>query len=160
MGSGTGLGGICMAKLLEQRYPDLTCSIYLTDICTKAIDAIRDNLTKSGNLARPERVSLETLEWGNHGATWAQEKAAGFDLIIASDVVYLPECVDPLIESSKYFLRENTGRCLLVNNLVRVEEFLGQIEAKTAEMGLLHTYEPDIIEDQHKKEKKFKVSLI
>ena len=27
-----------------------------------------------------------------------------FDLLVASDVVYLPECVEPLLNSIKYFL--------------------------------------------------------
>ena len=97
----------------------------MTDICTKALDAIQINLTSHGNLQYPDRVSLEPVEWGNNINEWAIQHANSFDLIVASDVVYLPECVDPLIESVKHLLRADTGKCLLVNNLVRTEEFLG-----------------------------------
>mgnify|MGYP001069933160 CR=1 FL=1 len=31
--------------------------------------------------------------------------AGHFDMIIASDVVYLPECVEPLVKSLGYFLK-------------------------------------------------------
>ena len=151
-----------MARVLEENLSEEAVSpqIFLTDVCAKALDAIRDNLTRDGNLSRPERVTLTELEWGNHGVAWASEAANSFDLIIASDVVYLPECVDPLIESVKHFIKPNTGRCLLVNNLVRTEAFLGQIEDKIASLGLTLAYEPDIIEDPQDKAKKFKVSLI
>ena len=98
-------------------------------------------------MSQPERVTLNVLEWGKHEASWASEAANSFDLIIASDVVYLPECVDPLIESVKHFIKPNTGRCLLVNCLVRTEAFLCQIEDKATTLGLTLAYEPDIIED-------------
>ena len=117
-----------MARALEQVNSNAT--IVMSDICTKALDAIRLNLTKNGNMkaSTAERVELVAVEWGNNESDWAIEHAGSFDLIIASDVVYLPECVDPLIHSVKHFLKPNTGKCLLVNCMVRTEAFLPQIE--------------------------------
>ena len=129
LGSGTGLGGICMAKLLEaevnaELMSDLTSSVVMSDICTKSLDTLSTNLSKAGNLTNVDRVSLVELEWGNHSSDWARQNQGAFDLIIASDVVYLPECVDPLLHSIRHFLKPATGKCLLVNNLVRTEAFL------------------------------------
>ena len=132
LGSGTGLGGICMAKLLEaerneELMSDLTSSLVMSDICTKSLDTISTNVKKAGNLTNVDRISLVELEWGKHDSEWARQNQGTFDLIIASDVVYLPECVDPLLHSIKHFLKPISGKCLLVNNLVRIEAFLGQI---------------------------------
>ena len=44
LGSGTGLGGICMARLLEAQdnelTRDLTSSIFMSDICVKSLDVL------------------------------------------------------------------------------------------------------------------------
>ena len=126
LGSGTGLGGISTAKILENQKSDLTSppELYLTDICTKSLDTVRNNLTLANNLSKPERITLVPLEWGKHDDDFAREHAGTFDLIIASDVVYLPECVDPLFKTIAHFLKPGTGRSLLVNCLVRTGPFL------------------------------------
>ena len=44
LGSGTGLGGICMARLLEAQdnelTSDLTSRIFMSDICVKSLDVL------------------------------------------------------------------------------------------------------------------------
>lgn len=167
LGSGTGLGGICMARLLEEvcdertnALSDLTSTIVMSDVCAKALEVIQRNLANNGNLCKPERIQLKELEWGTHDSTWARDLQGSFDLVIASDVVYLPECVDPLLHSVKHFLKPVTGKCLLVNALVRTEAFLGQIDRTCDALGLNLQYCPDVVEEAQNKSKTFKVSLL
>ena len=91
-------------------------------------------------------MQTKELAWGlqNNGPDWAAESS--FDLIIASDVVYLPECVEPLVQSVNHLLKPGAGRCLFLNCIVRCGPFLGPIETKCAEIGLTLEYEPDIVE--------------
>lgn len=74
-------------------------------------------------------------------------------------MVYLPECVTPLVETVSYLLKPGTGKSLFVNCLLRTEPYLGPIEAKCAELGLTVQYEPDVNEHATDKAKRFKVSL-
>ena len=64
LGSGTGLGGICISKLLETYYPDLEREVTLTDICLKSLEVLHNNLSHNGNLSRPELVKTKELAWG------------------------------------------------------------------------------------------------
>ena len=57
LGSGTGLGGITMAKLLELEQPTLAGTVCLTDICIRALEVINTNLTLAGNLTSHENVT-------------------------------------------------------------------------------------------------------
>ena len=61
LGSGTGLGGICLTKLLEKI--DCKAEIYMTDICEKALEVIQTNL--QANDVKTE-VNLKPLAWGVH----------------------------------------------------------------------------------------------
>ena len=62
LGSGTGLGGISLTKLLEK----IGCQaeVYMTDVCEKALEVIQTNL-QANNLKTA--VNLKPLEWGVHG---------------------------------------------------------------------------------------------
>ena len=135
LGSGTGLGGICISKLLETYYPDLEREVTLTDICLKSLEVLHNNLSHNGNLSRPELVKTKELAWGLQSCPdWAEPTS--FDLIIASDVVYLPECVELLIQSVSHLLKPGSGRGLFVNCMLRTEPYLIPIEEKCAELGL------------------------
>ena len=92
-------------------------------------------------------MRLLQLEWGNHAnetQTADIYKEPGFpenmggqvDLIIASDVIYLPECVEPLFNSIKYFLKPKTGKCVVVSNHVRIDPYQSQIDKFIPEIGL------------------------
>ena len=79
-------------------------------------------------------------------------KESSFDLILASDVVYLPECVEPLIQSIRYFLKPESGRCLFVNNRVRLDGFQKQIDQLLVEYQL----KTELCEEIIVKDQKFK----
>ena len=132
----------------------------MTDICSKALDFIDISVKLSQNLTKPDVIALKELAWGRHEDEYWQSMQGQFDLILASDVVYLPECVDPLIESVKFFLKPGTGKCLMVNAFVRCEAFLGQLSQKCDSLGINLAYDPDIEEDPTDKSKRFKVSLM
>ena len=100
----------------------------MTDICEKSLKTIRKNF-KENNLNDADDIKLCQLAWGNHSkpkdVTFTHEGfpvdyGASFDLVIASDVVYLPECIEPLIKSMRYFCSQ---RCLFVNNRIRLDPF-------------------------------------
>ena len=44
LGSGTGLGGICLTKLLSKAMKQEVYEVIMTDICEKALDTIKTNL--------------------------------------------------------------------------------------------------------------------
>ena len=72
----------------------------------------------------------------------------------------MPECVDPLLQSIKHFVKPASGKCLLVNNFVRTEAFLEQIGDTAASLSLTLDYQPDVVEHATDKTKKYKVSLL
>lgn len=85
------------------------------------------------------------LKWGEHvfretadpKYSWNPEEFMHkFDMIIASDVVYLPECLVPLFSSIQFFLKPNTGRCLLVSARVRYDGYAERIEELMKELKL------------------------
>ena len=57
-------------------------------------------------------------------------------MVVASDVVYLSECLLPLLKSIKYFMRPLTGRCILVNNRIRQDLFVDRFEGMLIDVGL------------------------
>lgn len=87
-------------------------------------------------------------------------------MIIASDVVYLPECVEPLFNSMQFFLKEGTGRCLLVSARVRYDGFAQRIESLMSELKLKNEVVEEVTKDNdieckyENKSKTFRVQLI
>ena len=59
LGSGPGLGGLFAASLIKEAE-----SLYLTDICTKSLQLIRDNITDNRDQCNPKKLSVNYLEWG------------------------------------------------------------------------------------------------
>ena len=60
LGSGTGLGGIHFAKLMQ--HMDRHFNLYMTDICEKSLKLIKQNVEQN----KAQGVSLCQLAWGNH----------------------------------------------------------------------------------------------
>ena len=79
-----------------------------------------------------------------------------FDLVIASDVIYLPECVQPLFDSIKYFVKE-TGKCILVSNRVRVDPFRPQIAEIMQQKKLKNDRDEMKIKDESNTSKQFRI---
>ncbi|TNV75732.1 hypothetical protein FGO68_gene977 [Halteria grandinella] len=155
LGSGTGLGGIFARTLLKEAE-----TVYMTDICTKSLQMIRENILL--NMTSGE-ISVNYLEWGKHDINhelnddkaFPTEHQGQFDLIIASDVVYIPECLQPLLQSIKHFMKP-TGTCLLVNNRIRQDLFIDRFDGMLDQAGLKKSKEDEVIEGADK----FKVYLL
>jgi hypothetical protein len=87
-------------------------------------------------------------------------------MVIASDVVYLPECVEPLFNSMSFFLKPQTGRCLLVSARVRYDGFTERIESLMSELKLVNEVVEEVVKDTNieckyeNKSKVFRVQLI
>ena len=67
-----------------------------------------------------------------------------FDMILASDVIYFAACLKPLADCIAHFVTPETGRCLLVNDLVRYELFADRFETILEEAHLHKLLEKDI----------------
>ena len=81
-----------------------------------------------------------------------------FDLIIASDVVYLPECIEPLIKSIKYFLKPESGICVYVNNRIRIDALMAPVESSFAKHELGVAVREEIVKDSSAQNRKFIVN--
>ena len=111
----------------------------MSDICEKSLKTIKRNLKTN-----KAEANLCQLAWGNHMESESEFKVLDFpqnfggyfDLVIASDVVYLPECIEPLVKSIKYFTK---GICCFVNNRIRLDPFTKLIEE------LFQKYEIEIV---------------
>jgi len=69
------------------------------------------------------------------------------DLVIASDVIYLTECLVPLMEQTAWFLKEKGGKCLMVNNRIRTDKFGSKINEAIDKAGMRIVFEEDIVNE-------------
>lgn len=168
LGSGTGLGGTHIAAYLKSRGVEF--ELTMTDICEKSLKVIERNL-KNNKIEHP--VTVQQFEWGIHkegpseliDARFRQEgfpmqHEGAFDLVICSDVVYLPECVEPLLDSIKYFLKPDTGRCVYCNNRIRIDGFRDQIEKMWEAKGIIPLVNEEVVRDAAQQNKHFLVDLL
>ncbi|KAL0323740.1 UNVERIFIED_CONTAM: putative methyltransferase C3H7.11 [Sesamum calycinum] len=95
---GCGCGGIC--SMVAARSANL---VVATDGDTKALDLLTENI--ASNLKSPPLDSLKVkkLEWGNGNDIGAikQLNEKGFDIIIGTDVTYVPEAIIPLFATAR-----------------------------------------------------------
>ncbi|KAG8080049.1 hypothetical protein GUJ93_ZPchr0007g4970 [Zizania palustris] len=103
LGSGTGAAGIALAAALPAHG-------VLSDL-PAALPNLRHNASLNAHLvdSRGGSVSVVPLPWGDAAAmeavAAAQAPESRFDLVVASDVVYYEELVDPLIETLRFFVK-------------------------------------------------------
>merc|ERR1711963_1750 len=88
LGSGTGLCGITLAHLGAEK-------VVLTDFDEKSTKLLQAN-TELNHLE--DKCSVLQLTWGSQ---LEQFEGNTFDIVVGSDVVYEPECVNPLLTSGK-----------------------------------------------------------
>lgn len=85
--------------------------VVATDGDTKALELLADNI--ASNLESPSLDSfhVKRLEWGNKTETEAikQLNERGFDLIIGTDITYIPQAIKPLFATARDLI--STGRC-------------------------------------------------
>ncbi|KAK6161986.1 hypothetical protein DH2020_001827 [Rehmannia glutinosa] len=101
---GCGCGGIC--SMIAVRSADL---VVATDGDTKALDLLTENV--ASNLKSPflDSLPVKKLEWGNKDDIEAikQLNEKGFDIIIGTDVTYIPEAIIPLFATAKELISRN-----------------------------------------------------
>lgn len=95
---GCGCGGIC--SMVAVQSADLVIS---SDGDPKALYLLNENI--SSNLKSPlvDKLSTERLEWGNveHIEAIRALNQEGFEVIIGTDVTYIPEAILPLFATAK-----------------------------------------------------------
>lgn len=104
LGSGLGKSGI-LAHFLAQ---DKNCNILLTDGDTDTLSQLRDNvrLNLLGEKIKNKNTSCHQLLWGKDTAKDFQKKHhhGSFHLIMGSDLVYVPNVIEPLFETVQALL--------------------------------------------------------
>ncbi|KAK7310694.1 hypothetical protein RJT34_08361 [Clitoria ternatea] len=95
---GCGSGGIC--SMTAARYADL---VVATDGDGFTLDLLAKNI--ASNIEPPLLTKLTTkrLEWGNKDHIESIKKVSdkGFDVIVGTDVTYIPEAILPLFATAK-----------------------------------------------------------
>ena len=90
LGAGCGLLSLVLSHLgLRVTVTDLECNLPL----------LRDNVTSNGS-----NVEVQALSWGAENARRVRRERNGglpFDVIVASDVMYIPDCVPVLVATLK-----------------------------------------------------------
>lgn len=96
LGAGTGLAGICTAVLFPEA---LVC---MTDI-DEALPALRTNVDMNGSHVG-HRVSVDACDWTRPNESIVSER---WDIVLATDVVWLEELVDPFIDTLDRITKKN-----------------------------------------------------
>ncbi|XP_019053883.1 PREDICTED: uncharacterized protein LOC104600653 isoform X2 [Nelumbo nucifera] len=103
---GSGCAGIC--SMVAVRSADL---VIATDGDMQALDLLQQNVAL--NLEPPLLNKLVTrrLEWGNRDHIEAIKKLnhRGFEVIIGTDVTYVPESITPLFATARELVSSNGG---------------------------------------------------
>lgn len=89
LGAGTGLAGICTAVLFPE------AQVCLTDI-DDALPALRTNVDINRSRVG-HRVSVEACDWTRPSDSIVTKKP--WDIVLATDVVWLEELVEPFIDT-------------------------------------------------------------
>lgn len=101
---GCGCGGIC--SMVAVRSADL---VIASDGDPKALYLLNQNI--SSNLRPPlvNKLSTKRLEWGNteHIEAIKAVNRKGFEVIIGTDVTYIPEAILPLFATAKELISTN-----------------------------------------------------
>lgn len=116
LGAGTGMAGICTAVL----FPNVC--ICLTDI-HEALPSLHHNVALNKALVG-ERVSVEACDWTNPNDTVVK---APWDVVIATDVVWLEELVEPFVDTLDTIVKFNPKCFILMSyqsRTRRVDELL------------------------------------
>lgn len=111
LGAGLGLCGILAAKLMST-YPNdgkecHTASVFLTDGDTDAMAQLRENVRLNIPPTESKSISCRQLLWGHQTTTdFLQLYGEGktFDVLLASDVVYVQDIITPLFETVQVLL--------------------------------------------------------
>lgn len=103
---GSGCGGIC--SMVAAGSADL---VVATDGDISTLDQLTQNITS--NLKPPflSKLIVKRVQWGNKDHIEAIKEISnrGFDIIIGTDVTYVPEAILPLFETAKELISSKGG---------------------------------------------------
>lgn len=102
---GCGCGGIC--SMVSARSADF---VVATDGDAKVLNMLAENV--ASNLQKPflDKLITKRLEWGNrdHIEAIKELNDEGFEVIIGTDVTYIPEAILPLFATAKELISSNS----------------------------------------------------
>ncbi|XP_066290887.1 protein N-lysine methyltransferase METTL21A-like isoform X1 [Branchiostoma lanceolatum] len=131
LGAGPGLPGLVAAKLAPQ--PE---RVVLTDNKDLVLDLLEKNIVKNFNddpMADKPRCSH--LEWGK-GVADFRDQHGGFDVILASDVIYHRPDIPLLLQTARDLLNDKPTSVLLLSYNDRAKIFQQTVKETAAECGL------------------------
>lgn len=138
--------GLC--GILAHRLGNENTTVVLTDGDTDALVQLRQNVTLNST-GHSEMISCRQLLWGEsnaHAFIRQQQGQQPFDVILASDVIYVPEVVDPLFATVQTCLRRRTGKFLLAYKQ-RDLPVTNTMVLRAAERAGLHWYEQSVSQE-------------
>ncbi|VVB09053.1 unnamed protein product [Arabis nemorensis] len=103
---GCGCTGIC--SMVAARSANL---VVATDGDTKAVTLLMENIAMNLESSLLGKLKTGVLEWGNKEHIEGTKGLAcgGFELIIGTDVTYVPEAILPLFETAKELILRKVG---------------------------------------------------
>lgn len=98
---GCGCGGIC--SMVSSKYADL---VVASDGDALALELLAKNVALNLQPSLHTKLSTKRLEWGNsdHIKEMKEVSNRGFDVIIGTDVTYVPEAILPLFATAKVLI--------------------------------------------------------
>mmetsp|Transcript_17733 Transcript_17733/g.34956 ORF Transcript_17733/g.34956 Transcript_17733/m.34956 type:complete len:316 (+) Transcript_17733:173-1120(+) len=142
LGSGTGLCGISMACLGAT-------SVVLTDYNEASVELLQENidLNSVGDICSTSR-----LVWGDEqscAAILQGLELSHFDLVVGTDVVYEPECIEPLLQSARAFMNKNPqSKFILANHTHRYGNYAELVHETAAALGFIEEVQPPFIGEE------------
>lgn len=132
VGAGCGLVGLTVAQM------DGCVHVRMTDHDPGTLKLIEEGVARNGGRLRAEcRATL--LEWGDAGAATALAEE-GFDLVVASDVVYSSTVVRPLLATVAAVLKgAKEARFLMCGSFALGDVIVAEMARVCEEMRLVRT---------------------
>ncbi|KAJ4951302.1 hypothetical protein NE237_028134 [Protea cynaroides] len=103
---GSGCAGIC--SMVAVRSADL---VVATDGDLIALDLLRQNVSSNLEPRLLDKLVTKRLEWGNrdHIEAIKEMNHCGFEVIIGTDVTYVPEAISPLFATASELISSNSS---------------------------------------------------
>ncbi|KAL6216816.1 hypothetical protein ACLB2K_010034 [Fragaria x ananassa] len=113
---GSGCAGIC--SMIAARSAEL---VLATDGDTKALDLLVENVMSNLRPPISDKLTTRILEWGNkdHIEAIKQVNSGGFDIILGTDVTYIPDAILPFFQTAKELISSNDQAALILCHIFR-----------------------------------------
>lgn len=126
LGAGCGLVGLVAAHWASR--------VDITDGDPQEVSLIEANVEANAPKGASCSCSALHLDWGSQQAAAAKESGAlvkeGYDVILAAQVVYVPDAIKPLVETIASLLAQHDGaECILYNDAVACTATQGECRA-------------------------------